>query len=81
MEQGLNVLAHNIRDREVDSDFNTMLKQREVSLTPTLIRDEFLFAYGEAPAWIDDPFFQKFVSSFACDAATPPPATMMSRSA
>jgi imidazolonepropionase-like amidohydrolase len=61
VEQGLNVLAHNIRDREVDSDFMAVLKQRNVTLIPTLIRDEFLFAYGDAPAWIDDPFFQKVV--------------------
>ena len=61
VEQGLNVLAHNIRDREVDSDFIAVLKQRNVTLIPTLIRDEFLFAYGDAPAWIDDPFFQKVV--------------------
>jgi imidazolonepropionase-like amidohydrolase len=61
VERGLNVLAHNVRDREVDSEFISLLKQRDVTLIPTLIRDEFLFAYGEAPAWIDDPFFLKFV--------------------
>jgi imidazolonepropionase-like amidohydrolase len=61
VERGLNVLAHNIRDREVDSDFIALLKQRNVTLIPTLIRDELLFAYGDAPAWIDDPFFLKFV--------------------
>jgi imidazolonepropionase-like amidohydrolase len=61
VERGLNVLAHNVRDREVDAEFITMLKQRNVSLIPTLVRDELLFAYGEAPAWIDDPFFSKFV--------------------
>jgi imidazolonepropionase-like amidohydrolase len=59
--QGLNVLAHNVRDREVDSDFISLLKQRNVTVIPTLIRDEFLFAYGDAPAWIDDPFFLKVV--------------------
>jgi hypothetical protein len=62
IERGLNVLAHNIRDREVDSDFIALLRQRNVTLIPTLIRDELLFAYGDAPAWIDDPFFLKFVS-------------------
>ena len=61
VERGLNILGHNVRDREVDSDFIALLKQRNVTLIPTLIRDEFLFAYGDAPAWIDDPFFQKFV--------------------
>jgi imidazolonepropionase-like amidohydrolase len=32
-----------------------------VTLIPTLVRDELLFAYGDAPAWIDDPFFLKSV--------------------
>jgi imidazolonepropionase-like amidohydrolase len=61
VERGLNVLAHNVRDREVDAEFIAMLKQRNVTLIPTLVRDELLFAYGDAPAWIDDPFFLKFV--------------------
>ena len=56
------MLAHNIRDREVDAEIISLLKQRNVTLIPTLIRDEFLFAYGDAPAWIDDPFFLKFVT-------------------
>ncbi len=61
VERGLNVLAHNVRDREVDAEFIAMRKQRNVTLIPTLVRDELSFAYGDAPAWIDDPFFLKFV--------------------
>ncbi|HUC99946.1 MAG TPA: amidohydrolase family protein [Candidatus Polarisedimenticolaceae bacterium] len=61
VERGLNVLAHNIRDREVNAETISLLIQHNVTLIPTLIRDEFLFAYGDAPAWIDDPFFLKFV--------------------
>ena len=61
VEQGLNVLAHNIRDREVDAEFIALAKQKNLTLIPTLVRDEGLFIYGEAPAWIDDPFFLKFV--------------------
>jgi imidazolonepropionase-like amidohydrolase len=61
VEQGLNVLAHNIRDREVDAEFIALAKQKSVTLIPTLVRDEGLFIYGETPAWIDDPFFLKFV--------------------
>ena len=63
VEQGLNVLAHNIRDREVDAEFIALAKQKNVTLIPTLVRDEGLFIYGETPAWIDDPFFLKFVPS------------------
>jgi imidazolonepropionase-like amidohydrolase len=61
VERGLNVLAHNVRDRQVDSEFISLLKQRNVTLIPTLVRDELLYVYGDAPAWIDDPFFLKFV--------------------
>lgn len=61
VEQGLNVLAHNVRDREVDAEFVSLLKQKNVTVIPTLVRDEGSFIYGEAPAWIDDPFFLKFV--------------------
>ena len=61
VERGLNVLAHNVRDREVDGEFISLLKQRNVTLIPTLVRDELLFVYGDAPAWIDDPFFLKSV--------------------
>ena len=61
VERGLNVLAHNIRDREVNAEIISLLIQHNVTLISTLIRDEFLFAYGDAPAWIDDPFFLKFV--------------------
>ena len=61
VERGLNVLAHNIRDWEVNAEIISLLIQHNVTLIPTLIRDEFLFAYGDAPAWIDDPFFLKFV--------------------
>ena len=61
VEQGLNGLAHNVRDREVDLEFVALLKRRNVTLIPTLVRDEGLFVYGDAPAWVDNPFFQKFV--------------------
>jgi imidazolonepropionase-like amidohydrolase len=61
VERGLNVLAHNVRDREVDGEFIALVKQRNVTLIATLVRDELLFAYGDAPAWIDDPFFLKSV--------------------
>ena len=59
--QGLNVLAHNVRDREVDAELIKLMKQRDATLIPTLARDEGIFVYGEAPAWIEDPYFQKFV--------------------
>jgi len=61
VSQGANILAHDVRDREVDLAFITMLKGRNVSVISTLAREEAMFAYGDAPAWVDDPFFRKGV--------------------
>jgi imidazolonepropionase-like amidohydrolase len=61
IEAGLNILAHNVRDREVDAEFVALAKQRNVSLIPTLTRDEGLIAYAHTPPWIDEAFFRKSV--------------------
>ena len=61
IEAGLNVLAHNVRDREVDADFIALAKKHNVSLIPTLTRDEGLIAYAHSPAWIEEAYFRKSV--------------------
>jgi imidazolonepropionase-like amidohydrolase len=61
IEAGLDVLVHNVRDREVDADFIALVKKRNVALIPTLTRDEGLTAYAFSPAWIEEPFFRKSV--------------------
>jgi imidazolonepropionase-like amidohydrolase len=61
IEAGLNVLAHNVRDREVDAAFIALAKKRNVSLIPTLTRDEGLIAYANPQGWINEPFFTKSV--------------------
>jgi imidazolonepropionase-like amidohydrolase len=61
IEAGLNVLAHNVRDREVDAAFIALVKERNVSLIPTLTRDEGLTAYAFSPKWIEEPYFRKSV--------------------
>lgn len=63
VDQGVNVLAHGVRDKIIDDEFIATLKRRGVSVTPTLAREEAMFVYGEAPAWIDDPFFRKGLSA------------------
>jgi imidazolonepropionase-like amidohydrolase len=61
--EGVNILVHNVRDQEMDADFVSTLKRRNVSVISTLAREEALFVFGEAPAWIDDPFFRKGLSA------------------
>ena len=63
VDEGVNILVHNVRDREIDTAFIATLKRRNVAVISTLMREEAMFAYGDAPAWIDDPFFRKGLSA------------------
>jgi len=59
VELGVDILAHDVRDRVMDDGFIATLKQRNVSVISTLAREESMFVYGDSPAWLDDPFFRK----------------------
>ena len=61
--EGVNILVHNVRDQEMDADFIATLKERNVSVISTLMREEAMFVYGESPPWIDDGFFRKGLSA------------------
>ncbi|WP_199415093.1 amidohydrolase family protein [Chitinophaga silvisoli] len=55
---GIDLLAHSIRDQEVDDAFITLMKEKGTFYIPTLSLDRYNFAYGtEVPDWINDPFF------------------------
>ena len=55
---GADVIAHSVRDGEIDDALLTEMRQRHVAYIPTLSLDDFAFAYDNSPAWINDPFFQ-----------------------
>jgi len=55
---GLDIIAHSVRDAEIDDSLLAEMKKRRVAYIATLSLDEFAFAYGEAPEWLNDPFFQ-----------------------
>ena len=40
VDQGVNILVHNVRDQEIPDDFIATLKQRNVSVISTLAREE-----------------------------------------
>jgi imidazolonepropionase-like amidohydrolase len=54
---GVDVLAHSIRDGDVDDALIADMKKHNVAYIPTLSLDDFAFAYGDSPKWVDDPFF------------------------
>ena len=49
VDQGVNILVHNVRDQEIPDDFIATLKEKNVSVISTLAREEALFVYGEGP--------------------------------
>ncbi len=57
VDEGVNMLMHNVRDQDIPADFLATLKARNVSVTSTLAREEGMFRAGGGTA--DDPFFIK----------------------
>jgi len=60
MEQGIDMLAHQVRDREVDDAFIALMKSKKVGITSTLVRELSSFVYADSPAWLNDPFLIRF---------------------
>jgi imidazolonepropionase-like amidohydrolase len=60
MDQGIDMLAHQVRDREVDDAFVNEMKAKKVAITSTLVRELSSFVYADSPAWLNDPFLIRF---------------------
>jgi imidazolonepropionase-like amidohydrolase len=59
VDQGVNILVHDVRDQVIPDDFIATLKARNVSVISTLAREEAMFVFGDSPGFTDNPFFQK----------------------
>ena len=57
LELGTGLVAHSVRDTDVDPDFIASLRASGVCYVPTLVREVSTFVYAERPEWFDDPFF------------------------
>jgi imidazolonepropionase-like amidohydrolase len=69
---GVDVIAHSIRDGEVDNALLSAMKNHHVAYIPTLSLDDFAFAYGGSPAWISDPFFRAALDPAVLETITSP---------
>lgn len=56
--QGLDVIAHSIRDTLVDDALVQEMKEKHVAYIPTLSLDEFAYIYAREPEWVNDAFFK-----------------------
>ena len=57
LESGSSLIAHSVRDRDVDQAFIDAILEAGVCYVPTLVREVSTFVYAERPAFFDDPFF------------------------
>jgi imidazolonepropionase-like amidohydrolase len=56
---GVDVLAHSVRDQVVDDGFVEAMKQHKVWYVPTFTVDESYFVYAERPEFMESSFFQQ----------------------
>jgi imidazolonepropionase-like amidohydrolase len=63
LKSGADMIAHSVRDKEIDAEFIELMKARNIPYCPTLTRELSTFVYASKPAFFDDPFFRKEADS------------------
>lgn len=58
VNDGLDIIAHSIRDSVIDDALVQQMKVKNVVYIPTLSLDEFAYIYARKPEWLNDPFFR-----------------------
>jgi imidazolonepropionase-like amidohydrolase len=57
LREGIDLIAHSVRDQPVDEEFIRLAKQRDVCVCATLTREVSTFVYESTPAFFSDEFF------------------------
>ena len=57
LRSGTDLIAHSVRDADVDDELVELLRQRGVCYVPTLVREVSTFVYADEPDFLEDPFF------------------------
>ncbi|NMO16973.1 amidohydrolase family protein [Pyxidicoccus fallax] len=58
---GVDILAHGVRDQEVDESFVRAMKTHGTWYIPTLGLNETFYIFAERPEWMAEPFFRHAV--------------------
>ncbi len=64
VDAGVDVIAHSVRDQDVDAALIAEINRRNVGYVPTLTRDLALIVYETTPAFFSDPFFLRGVNAY-----------------
>jgi imidazolonepropionase-like amidohydrolase len=59
LASGLDLLAHSVRDQEIDDELIASIKKNNAVAVATLTREQSTFVYGDRPEWLADPFFRR----------------------
>ena len=62
VNDGVDVLAHSVRDKPVDQELISAIKRRGVWYIPTLTVDESFYIYAEHPGFMQLNFFKEAIS-------------------
>jgi imidazolonepropionase-like amidohydrolase len=57
---GAYLIAHSVRDFDIDDETIGLLKKNHAYYCPTLMREVSTFTYGDKPAFLNDPFLLKW---------------------
>jgi imidazolonepropionase-like amidohydrolase len=64
VDDGVDILAHSIRDQDATPALIAKMKQKNVAYIPTLTRDLSVFVYESTPEFLNEPFFQRGMSLY-----------------
>jgi Amidohydrolase family len=59
---GVDIIAHSIRDREIDDALLTAMKAHGTIYIPTLVLDESHYVYADRPAYMHEPLFRRVLT-------------------
>lgn len=57
LRAGADFIAHSVRDKEIDDEFISLMKKRDIPYCPTLTREISAFVYESTPPFFSDPLF------------------------
>ncbi|MFC4874364.1 amidohydrolase family protein [Negadavirga shengliensis] len=57
LDAGSDLLAHSVRNQEVDDSFIELIKEKQIGYCPTLTRELSTYVYGDTASFFSDPFF------------------------
>jgi imidazolonepropionase-like amidohydrolase len=69
IDAGTNVIAHSVRDRDVDDELISEMLRLDVGYVPTLTRDLSVFVYETEPEFFEDAFFLRGQDVYATELA------------